>query len=177
MAQPTGPGSGAPAPAAPATASAADAHARPLCVLFRSGGERLALRASDVYKVVGQAQLCRLPRLPPAFSGISHYRGRIVTVVDAAALLFGAPPDWSTVEGQGIETRLVVLDRLQRHLALGVDAVDEIEPIRLGPDLPEGPVPALKVAQHRGQAVFFLDADRLLELILAQKFLPAGGSV
>ncbi len=135
---------------------------RSLCVLCRLGVERLAVRVSDVHKVVGNAQLCRLPRLPPEVAGITQHRGRIVTVFDAAALLFGAPGPLAAAA----EARVLVLERMQRHLALGVDAVDEIEPVRLGADLPAGPSVALRVAQHRGQAVFAVDADRLLELML-----------
>ena len=135
-----------------------------LCVLCRAGAERLALRVSDVHKVVGGAQLCRLPRLPPAVAGITHHRGRIVTVFDAAALLFGEEPG-AVVRSP--EQRVLVLERMQRHLALAVDAVDEIEPVRLGADLPAGPSAPLRVAQHRGQAVFAVDADRLLERMLA----------
>ena len=151
---------------------------RALCVLCGLGAERLAVRVSDVHKVVGNAQLCRLPRLPPAVAGITHHRGRIVTVFDAAALLFGLPGPAGAPGAQGApgaivsvlggnEARVLVLERLHRHLALGVDRVDEIEPVRLGADLPAGPSPALRVAQHRGQAVFAVDADRVVELMLS----------
>lgn len=140
---------------------------RSLCVLCRVGPERLAVRVTDVHKVVanlagGAARPCRLPRLPPVVAGITQHRGRIVTVFHAGALLFGAPS--RPIEGP--DARILVLDRMQRHLALGVDAVDEIEPLRLGADLPPGPQAALRVAQHRGGAVFAVDADRLLDLAL-----------
>jgi chemotaxis signal transduction protein len=143
-----------------------------LCLLLQAGAERLAVRAADIHKVVGHAPLCRLPRLPAAFLGIAHHRGKVFTAVDASALLFGAPQQTPS-DG----TRLVVLDRLQRHLALGVDAVFDIEELALGAAMPPGPSPALRVCDHRGQAVFFVDVDRLLALILAQKFLPTGSSV
>ena len=158
---------------------------RALCVLCRVGSERLAVRVADVHKVVGQAQLCRLPRLPAAVAGITQHRGRIVTVFDAAALLFGEearPPARSAdakidaTQGakngatngadRGGDDRVLVIERMQRHLGLAVDAVDEIEPVRLA-DLPAGPTAPLRVAQHRGQAVFAVDADRLVERMLA----------
>lgn len=145
---------------------------RALCLLCRAGDERLALRAADVLKVVGGARLCRLPRLPAQVAGITHNRGRIVTVFDAAVLLFGAAtPSTSSAPRAGqpvnVDARVVVLDRGQRHLALAVDGVDEIETLRLGPDLPPGPTPAVRVAEHRGKAVFAVDADRLVEAMLA----------
>ena len=149
------------------------------------GAERLAVRVSDVHKVVGQARLCRLPRLPAAVAGISHHRGRIVTVFDAGVLLFGMPrraDDGAAEAIRAMDARVLVLERMQRHLALGVDAIDEIELLRLGPDLPPGPCPAVRVAEHRGEAVFAIDADRLLEMMLgstekAGDFLPTAGSV
>src|SRR5688500_19963642 len=103
------------------------AEARALCLLCRVGPERLALRAADVLKVVGGARLCRLPRLPAQVAGITHNRGRIVTVFDAGVLLFGAATPSAPRAGQAVsvDARVVVLDRGQRHLALAVDGVDE----------------------------------------------------
>lgn len=149
-----------------------------LCVICRVGAERLAVRVQDVHKVVGQARMCRLPRLPPAVAGITQMRGRIVTVFDAGTLLFGAVPKPLV----GNDARVLVLDRLHRHLAMGVDAVDEIETIVLAPDLPPGPVPPLRVAEHRGAAVFAVDVDALIDHAVragseAGDFPPATGSV
>ncbi|OGQ12526.1 MAG: hypothetical protein A2138_07635 [Deltaproteobacteria bacterium RBG_16_71_12] len=132
------------------------------CVMCRVGQERIAVPVADVYKVLPATRACRMPRLPAAIIGIAHHRGRIITAVDPGALLFGAaggPP--------GADARLLILDRGQRHLALAVDAVDEIEPIRLGPELPDGQRPGLKVAEHRGKAVFAVDTDRLVASVLA----------
>ncbi len=132
------------------------------CVMCRVGPERIAVPVADVYKVVLPVRACRMPRLPAAIIGIAHHRGRIITAVDPGALLFGA-----AAASGAPEARLLILDRGQRHLALAVDAVDEIEPIRVAPDLPEGPRPGLKVAEHRGKAVFTVDTDRLVAAVLA----------
>lgn len=136
------------------------------CVMCRVGQERIAVPVADVYKVLLAVRTCRMPRLPPAIIGIAHHRGRIITAVDPAALLFGAAGPASGAPG-GPEARLLILERSQRHLGLAVDAVDEIEAIRIGPDLPEGPRPGLKVAEHRGKAVFTVDTDRLVAAVLA----------
>jgi chemotaxis signal transduction protein len=105
--------------------------------------------------------LTRLPRLPVAVMGITHHRGRIVTVLDAVLLLglerTGAP---------SADPRVLVLDRGSRQLGLWVDGVDEVEALRIGADLPAGPSTALRIAQHHGQAVLAVDADKLVELIL-----------
>lgn len=156
---------------------------RVLCVLCRAGGERLAVPARDVHKVVDRPQLTRMPRLPEAILGITHHRGRIVTVVDAVPLLGleRAPPPSAPGAGADAtvppsaarpaalvgEARVLVLDRGTRQLGLWVDGVDEVEALRIGADLPAGPSKALRIAQHRGQAVLAVDADKLVELILS----------
>jgi chemotaxis signal transduction protein len=159
------------------------AGGRALCVLCRVGNETLAIRVSDVHKVTGLAQLCRLPRLPAVVAGITQHRGRIVTVFDARALLFVEHDGFamrgsarSTQGTQEPDAKVLVMERMQRHLALLVDAVDEIEQVRLDVDLPSGPSLPLRVAQHRGQAVFAVDADRLLERMLAAAEPSAGAS-
>lgn len=134
-----------------------------LCLLCRVGRERVALHVSEVLKVVAVTGLSRLPRLPVQVAGICHHRGRIVTVFDAGVLLLRAAPQAAT----GSEARIVVLDRLQRHLALVVDAVEEIEAVRLSADLPTGPTALVRVAEHRGQAVFGIDADALIAAMVA----------
>lgn len=130
---------------------------RALCLMFRGAADAYALPALDVLKVVEPARLNRLPRLPPAVLGITHHRGRIITVVDLASLL-GAP---RTPPG-GASARVLVLDRGQRNIGLYVDAVDEIVPIRVPA---EGRVGVLTVVQHQGRALSALDTERVLERI------------
>ncbi len=132
------------------------------CVMCKVGAERIAVPVADVFKVLPATRPCRMPRLPAAIIGIAHHRGRIITAVDPGALLFDTPAGPA-----GAEARLLILDRGQRHLALAVDAVDEIEPLKLGPELPDGQRPGLKVAEHRGKAVFAVDTDRLVASVLA----------
>ena len=133
---------------------------RVLCLLFRAGGERIAIRAADVQKVTSPGHLSRLPRMPAALLGITQHRGRVVTVVDAAAML--SAPRLHV----GIESRLLILERPVRHLGLLVDAVDEIESLRLPVDLTllqRGAHPALRVAQQKGRAVPLVDVAALVE--------------
>ena len=133
---------------------------RALCLLFRAGGERFAIRAADVQKVTPAGQLSRLPLLPPALLGITQVRGRVVTVVDAAALL---------AAGRCLHTddaRLLILERPVRHLGLLVDAVDEIESLRLPTDLSQlarAGRRALRIAQHKGRALPLVDVAALVD--------------
>lgn len=136
---------------------------RSLCLLFQAGGERFAIRAADVQKVTPASQRSQLPRLPAALLGITQHRGRVVTVVDAATVL-GAPG--AHVVGEG--NRLLLLERPVRHLGLLVDAVDEIESLRLPADLallPRGAIPTLRVAQQRGRAISLVDVAALVEQV------------
>jgi chemotaxis signal transduction protein len=135
---------------------------QPLTIFFRAAGERYAMYASDVLKVVGQARLCRLPRLPAPVLGITHHRGRIVTVVDVGGLFAGGDRRDATDA-----SRVLVLDRGQRNLGLRVDAVEHIEPMSLSGERLAGRVPAISVVQHQGRAVNAIDTDRLLDAILA----------
>lgn len=144
------------------TSQTAPQNERVLCLLFVAGGERFAIRAADVQKVTPSSQRSRLPRLPEPLLGITQHRGRVVTVVDAATLLSGS----AHVAGDG--NRLLLLERPVRHLGLLVDAVDEIESLRLPADLttlPRGGRPALRVALQRGRAVSLVDVAVLVEQV------------
>lgn len=140
---------------------------RALCLLFRVAGERYALRALDVHKVVEPGWINRLPRLPESVVGITQHRGRILTVVDLAAF-FGAP--LRPLEPTSA-TRVLVLDKGQRNLGLYVDAVEQIATVRVPPATAGGG--ALAVFQHQGAAVNALFAPVLLERLLALGEDPA----
>jgi chemotaxis signal transduction protein len=145
------------------SSSTAAAAERTLCLLFQAGGERFAIRAADVQKVTPPGQRSHLPRLPGALLGITQHRGRVVTVVDAAAVL-GAPGARVVADAN----RLLLLERPVRHLGLLVDAVDEIESLRLPTDLaglPRGAIPTLRVAQQRGRAISLVDVAALVEQV------------
>ncbi len=135
---------------------------RVLCVLCRAGQERLAVIARDVYKVVEHARITRLPRLPAAALGITHHRGRIVTVIDTVTVLGLAR---STAATSANDSRLLVLDRGTRQIGLLVDGVDEVESLKLGGDLAAGPTGALRIAMHHGVAILAVDIDRLVDLV------------
>lgn len=140
---------------------------RALVLMFRAGGERAAVRAADVQKVTPVGHLSRLPRLPFVVAGITQHRGRVVTVLDAAALLFSTARAAQTPEAAST-SRLLILERPVRHLALRVDAVDEIEAVRLSAELPQSPTSCLRVTQHKGRALQVLDVERLMDVLEAQ---------
>ena len=140
------------------------ANDKVLLLLFRAGGERASVRAADVQKVTPVGHISRLPRLPSVVTGITQHRGRVVTVVDAAALLFGsvraAGHKWWSAD-----SRLLILERPVRHVGLLVDVVDEIEAVRLSADLPAGALPCLRVATHKGRALQVVDVEQLMDAV------------
>lgn len=142
-----------------------DVH-RALCLVFRTGDERVAIRSGDVQKVTIRPHVSRLPRLPAHVVGIAQHRGRVVTVVDARRALFPDAPA-APVGGHDVSSdeRLLILERPARHIGLLVDAVLEIETLHLPPGLPEGPSPALRLAQHKGRAINVVDIERLARTI------------
>lgn len=80
---------------------------RTLAVVFRAGSDRYALSALDMSKVVEPGRIGSLPRLPAPILGITHHRGRVITVVDRACLLEGKPREGEAQPS----SRLLILDR------------------------------------------------------------------
>ena len=126
-----------------------------LALHFRVNDERYVIPAADVLKVTELLPINRLPRVPTAVHGIAHHRGRIVTVFDFSALLFG---DRRAAEGR--QARILVLDRGAKNVGIVVDGVDEIAPIAMGAAR-AGAHPAVGVLAHRGRAVNVILTDRL----------------
>jgi chemotaxis signal transduction protein len=145
---------------------------RVLSVVFRLGHETYVLPAADVIKIVETKRINRLPRLPEPILGITQHRGRVITVVDLHAVLFGAG------ETRGVDRpipkHVLLLDRGQRNAGIIADHIEEIAPVRIGGARP-GAVEALKVVQHRGQAVSAIVTDALIHAIEALGGDPAEG--
>lgn len=94
-------------------------------VVFLVAGSRYALPLASVREVVvTPGGFARVPRAPPAVTGVINLRGRVVTVVDLRPVLGVAEP-------AGPAEKLLLLDRGRRDLALGVSEVEGIE--HLGP--------------------------------------------
>jgi len=93
--------------------------------VFRVAGERFALPLEAVREVVvPQPPFARVPRAPDAVRGVMNLRGRVVAVVDLAALV-GLPPQ-SLEAGAG---QVLVLEHGKRALGLLIGGVVGVEPI------------------------------------------------
>jgi len=133
-----------------------------LVLVFDLAGERHALPAAGVLKVVEMGPLSRLPRLPDCVVGITHHRGRVVTVVDLCQLVKpGAAPT-------PVETgRLILVEKGGLNVGLLTGPVAEI--ISLDPATGSAPVRngslVARVHVHQGVALNLLNAELLFNRI------------
>jgi purine-binding chemotaxis protein CheW len=125
-------------------------------VVFRIGEERYALPLEAVREVVvPQPPFARVPRASDAVRGVMNLKGRVLAVVDLAALVGLAPQPLVAGAGQ-----VLVLDHGKRALGLLVGGVLGVEPIDAPPasaaTLVRGVAPAL------AGAVTVLGADAVV---------------
>ncbi|HET7825533.1 MAG TPA: chemotaxis protein CheW [Anaeromyxobacter sp.] len=96
-------------------------------VVFRVGGERFAIPLEEVREVVvPQPPFARVPRSSDAVRGVMNLRGRVVAVVDLAALVGLAPQPLDAASGQ-----VLILDQGRRALGFliaGVVGVEALTP-------------------------------------------------
>jgi chemotaxis signal transduction protein len=128
-----------------------------LTLFFVCGGERMAVPASAVFKVVPIEGRTTLPLAPPSLAGIAHHQGRVFTLVDLSFSCFGTVATSSLV---------MLLEAPHRGYGLLVDSVAEAAPAQLE-HVSAGPVPALThVADHARDdksMAFALDVDVLIQ--------------
>jgi len=125
-------------------------------VLFRAGGERYGLPLDAVREVViPQAPFARVPRAGGAVRGAMNLRGRVVAVVDLAALVGVGAEELRAGCGQ-----LVILDREKRALGLLVGQVLGVVPVAADSTEPPGSM-VRGIGQLDGGAVTLLDPDEV----------------
>jgi purine-binding chemotaxis protein CheW len=123
-------------------------------VVFRVASERYALPLSAVREVVlPQPPFARVPRSSHAVRGVMNLRGRVVAVVDLAALVGLAPQPLAEGAGQ-----VLILDQGKRALGFLIAGVLGVEPLE-PPEAADGMVRG--VASASTGAVTVLGADAL----------------
>ena len=124
-------------------------------VVFRVAGERFAIPLAAVREVVvPQPPFARVPRSSDAVRGVMNLRGRVVAVVDLAALVGLAPQPLEGASGQ-----VLILDHGRRALGFLIAGVVGVEAL----EAPEGAAPGFVrgVAAAASGAVTLLGADAL----------------
>jgi len=74
-----------------------------LFLLFELGTDRYALDALQIAEVLPLVAIKRIPRAPPAVSGVFNYRGAPVPVIDVSQLTLGRPA------ARRLSTRIVLV--------------------------------------------------------------------
>jgi purine-binding chemotaxis protein CheW len=89
-------------------------------VVFSLGDERFAIDGAHVLEVAVLRELTPLPGAPAPLFGVTHWRGRVLTLLDLRAEL--------SVRVRGLTDlgRIIVLDGPDRVFAIVVDAVQEM---------------------------------------------------
>ncbi|MGC3999800.1 MAG: chemotaxis protein CheW [Anaeromyxobacter sp.] len=129
-------------------------------VVFRIATERYALPLDAVREVVvPQPPFARVPRVSEAVRGVMNLRGRVLAVVDLAALV-GLPPQ--PLRG-GTGQVLILEDQGKRALGFLIGGVQGVEPLTPGS---EAPGLVRGVAAAGAGAVTVLGVGPLLETAL-----------
>jgi purine-binding chemotaxis protein CheW len=124
-------------------------------VVFRVASERFALPLPSVREVVlPQPPFARVPRSSEAVRGVMNLRGRVVAVVDLAALVGLAPQPLEAGAGQ-----VLILDHGKRALGFLIGGVLGVETIEPPGEAPPGMVQG--VAAAGAGAVTVLGANAL----------------
>jgi purine-binding chemotaxis protein CheW len=124
-------------------------------VVFRVASERFALPLSAVREVVlPQPPFARVPRSSDAVRGVMNLRGRVVAVVDLAALM-GLTPQ-PLVPGAG---HVLILDQGKRTLGFLIGGVVGVETLAPPEEDPQGVIRG--VAAGAVGAVTVLGAEAL----------------
>ena len=135
-------------------------------VVFRLEKDRYALPLSAIREVVVTSErFSKVPRAPPPVRGIMNLRGRVVTVVELAALLKPDQPPRAEAAGP---RKIVLLDRGRRELGLLVTEVDGIEAIeKVGPAPPKAPPTVKGLARLGALAITVLEPEALDSAVAA----------
>jgi purine-binding chemotaxis protein CheW len=124
-------------------------------VVFRVGRERFALPLGAVREVVlPQPPFARVPRASEAVRGVMNLRGRVIAVVDLAALV-GLPPQPLDAPA----SQVLILEHAKRGLGLLIGGVVGVETIP-SPEAGSGGV-VRGVAAADGGAVTLLGAESI----------------
>lgn len=150
---------------AAASAPQAAAEVPEIWLTFESGGEVFALPVTAVEEVLRVTGITRLPFAPAAVRGITHRRGRVLTVMDLRVRLGLSPAELTP------RSRICVVSSRGVAIGLLVDAARQV--VRLLPSGRQAPPADVMTARSRFVVglhpleeglVILLDVDRLLLL-------------
>ena len=134
-------------------------------LLFRSGGQVLAVDAGDVREILAASEATRIPGAPRAVRGLVNVRGTLVPVVDMAdAVGLGGV--------SGSAGTLVIVERNAKPVALAVDEVLDLVTVQTSALDDRASLPGVRpdlvraVGSSGGHSFVQLATDALLEPLL-----------
>jgi chemotaxis-related protein WspB len=129
---------------------------------FRAADMRFALALSHVVQVLHDCRPRPVPMAPVAVTGLIHYGGELIPVVDLGLLLGSAP---AAMRGS---TRLIVI-RIAHPIArmFAVRAEEVLDLIKIGPK-----TRGLDLAENRWLGEHILDDAHTAQLINPEALLP-----
>ncbi len=133
-------------------------------LLFRCGGQVLAVEAGAVREILGASEPTRIPGTPPAVLGLVNVRGTLVPVVDAAAAV-------GLTAGASLPT-LVLVERHGRPVGLAVEEVLDLTSVPTSALDGHASLPGVRpdlvraVGSTGGHSFVQLAIDALLEPLL-----------
>lgn len=134
-------------------------------VSFKIGEEEFAVDILKVQEINRMLEITKVPNAPGYVEGVINLRGRVIPVIDLRLRL-----GMERIE-HGNDTRIVVVEVLQKTVGFIVDSVNEV--LRIPKSITEPPPPMVAgVESDYITAVGKLD-DRLLILLDLEKILGA----
>ena len=134
-------------------------------LLFRSGGQVLAVDAGDVREIIAAGESTRIPGAARAIRGLVNVRGTLVPVVDMAeAVGLGGV--------NGSAGTLVIVERHTKPVALAVDEVLDLVTVQAASLDDRASLPGVRadlvraVGSAGGHSFVQLATDALLEPLL-----------
>ena len=134
-------------------------------LLFRSGGQVLAVDAGDVREIIAAGVATRIPGAARAIRGLVNVRGTLVPVVDMADAVGLAGVN-------GSAGTLVIVERNAKPVALAVDEVLDLVTVPEGALDDRASLPGVRpdlvraVGSAGGHSFVQLATDALLEPLL-----------
>ena len=98
-----------------------------LYLFARIAGTAVAIPTEDVEAVVRMSELSPVPGVAGYVAGLSALRSRVLTIVDAAALITGSAP--VTIDEGSRENYAIVCDISGHSYGILVDGVDDIRTV------------------------------------------------
>jgi chemotaxis-related protein WspD len=139
-------------------------------VVFRIGGELLALETTAFVEVVEMPALHAVPhRSDGILLGVANVRGELQLCVSLAALLSIDPPDAEPAGAAREPRRLVVIERGGEEWVFAVDEILGVHRVARG-DLVPAPATVVRDAGALTAALFELEARRVALLDAALLF-------